>query len=176
MTKSYDVRQEYCDKCRAEANRIMARFDIKDCRCGFGLGLGWMPTVERAFEKMVAAGWDKDLQQVKQKFCGLRIYIGFGGHDDVDNPLKKIVRATAQGLARLCLKIRFVKMARLLFNIRDSNLIRQWRPNAIAKAIDEAEAECDKICEVCGNEREKKGVGSGWALCNACAADDGKSF
>lgn len=40
------------------------------------VGPGWLPVVEQAFEKMIDAGWNKELFQVKQKFRQLRIYIG----------------------------------------------------------------------------------------------------
>jgi len=171
---SKQIRQNYWDTCRAEGQRVMDRFGIAPPRCGFGIGLGWIASVERAFEKMVAAGWNKDLHQVKQKFCGLRIYIGFGGQDDVDNFLKKIVRKAVHKLA--CQQLFHKKIRHLLFDLRDSNLLRQWRPNRIAKAVAEAEEECWNICEVCGKEREKKGQRSGWALCNACDQDNGKTF
>ena len=59
-----------------KVTELLARLDIKPPQCGFSIGDGWFPIVEVALEKMVAAGWDHDLQQVKQKFCGLRIYIG----------------------------------------------------------------------------------------------------
>lgn len=134
--KSYEIRQQYFDECRAEANRIMNRLGIEEPRCGFGIGLGWMPVVERALEEMIAAGWDRELHQVKQKFCGLRIYIGAGQWTRGD----------------------------------------ELRPTSIGAAILRAEKECESICEVCGKEREKKGTRSGWALCDACEASDGKAF
>lgn len=144
MTKSYEVRQEYFDKCRSEGQRVMDRFGIEKPRCGFGIGLGWIPPTERAFEKMIAAGWDKELHQVKQKFCGLRIYIGKGATEPTGE--------------------------------KNEHGYDVMRPTAIGLAIQEAEAECVNLCEVCGNEREKKGIRSGWALCNSCEKDDGKAF
>ena len=59
-----------------KVDELLKRLDIKYPPCGFYIGDGWFPIVAAALEKMVATGWDRDLQQVKQKFCGLRIYIG----------------------------------------------------------------------------------------------------
>lgn len=119
-------RKEYYDECNQEVSRILARFGIKKPRCGFDIGLGWMSVIESAFEKMIAAGWDKELRQVKQKFGGLRIYI---------NSLK----------------------------LTDTELNR---------IITQAEVECSKICEICGKEREIKGMASGMAACNMCKGFD----
>ena len=41
------------------------------------VGEGWVPLVDRLITKLIALGWDKDLHQVKEKFGGLRFYIGY---------------------------------------------------------------------------------------------------
>lgn len=156
-----------------EAQRIMDRFGIDPPRCGFSIGAGWIPTVERAFEKMIAAGWDGKLNQVKQKFCQLRIYIEFAGYDDVDNSTKMFFRTILHAAAGLFRKVHATRrIANFLFDLRDSKLLLRWRLNdigrAVNEAVNEAEAECDKLCERCGKERESKGPGWGLALCNAC--------
>lgn len=46
--------------------------------CGCYVGPGWIPLLDELVTDLVALGWDKDLQQVKQKFGGLRFYIGDG--------------------------------------------------------------------------------------------------
>lgn len=53
--------------------------------CGFDIGAGWMPPVFDAIRKMHATGLKFRLGQVKQKFCGLRIYydtLGLEWQDD----------------------------------------------------------------------------------------------
>lgn len=153
-----------------KAQRVMDRFGIGRPRCGFSIGEGWIPPVERAFEKMIAAGWDGKLSQVKQKFCQLRIYIDFGGYDDVDNPARKLVREIVHRTACLFSYKNPVtrKISSLLFKLRDSKLLSKWRLNDVGRAVDQAESECDDLCERCGKERETKGFGWGMALCNAC--------
>lgn len=59
-----------------KVNELLTSLDIKYPPCGFDIGDGWFPIVKQALMAMVLVGWDRDLQQVKQKFCGLRIYIG----------------------------------------------------------------------------------------------------
>lgn len=37
---------------------------------------GWIPILDRLAEDLIALGWDRTLEQVKQKFGGVRFYIG----------------------------------------------------------------------------------------------------
>lgn len=37
---------------------------------------GWIPIIDRLATDLIALGWDRDLHQVKEKFGGLRFYIG----------------------------------------------------------------------------------------------------
>ncbi len=76
MTTREEKLQTYRDISKAAAEMILKKFDILEPRCGFSTGPGWVRPIEKCFEKMIAAGWNKDLAQVKQKFCQLRIYIG----------------------------------------------------------------------------------------------------
>lgn len=39
---------------------------------------GWIPILDRLAEDLIALGWDRVLAQVKEKFGGLRFYIGTG--------------------------------------------------------------------------------------------------
>lgn len=87
--------------------------------CGFYIGDGWYPTVEKALRAAHDAGWCGPLAQVKQKFCQLRIY--------ADNA---------------------------------SELQRYF--------FSKAEAECDKLCETCGQPHGLDVPMSGVALCRKC--------
>jgi len=40
------------------------------------VGEGWVPILDRLAEDLINMGWDRDLHQVKEKFGGLRFYIG----------------------------------------------------------------------------------------------------
>lgn len=41
-----------------------------------GVGPGWVPLVDKLIADLIELGWDKDLHQCKEKFGGLRFYIG----------------------------------------------------------------------------------------------------
>lgn len=43
-----------------------------------GCGKGWADIVDRLCQDLIKMGWDKDLRQIKEKFGGLRFYIGEG--------------------------------------------------------------------------------------------------
>jgi hypothetical protein len=76
---------------------LLARHRIAYPRSGFTVGEGWLPIVDVALGRMVAAGWDRELHQVKEKLGGLRIYIGQGSDE-----LKAIIAAAAAEAARTC--------------------------------------------------------------------------
>ena len=48
----------------------------------FSIGNGWYGLVKDLIEKAIAAGWDRQICQVKEKFGGLRFYIN-GAPDEV---------------------------------------------------------------------------------------------
>jgi len=37
---------------------------------------GWLQLIHDLIEELLAAGWDKQIKQIKEKFGGLRFYIG----------------------------------------------------------------------------------------------------
>lgn len=76
MSGFYDYRQGLWEQARKEIKEFMESRGIEEPRCGFHICPGWIPPVFKALDEMIAAGWDKNLSQVKQKFGGLRIYIG----------------------------------------------------------------------------------------------------
>lgn len=59
-----------------EMHGILQKYDIAEPQCGFHLLAGWEGLVDELIEDLVELGWDKDLHQVKEKFGGLRFYIG----------------------------------------------------------------------------------------------------
>jgi hypothetical protein len=42
---------------------------------------GWLPLADRLIIDLVALGWDMDLHQIKEKYGGLRFYIGDRSND-----------------------------------------------------------------------------------------------
>jgi len=44
------------------------------CSCGEG----WLQMISDLIEELIAAGWDKQIKQIKEKFGGLRFYITNG--------------------------------------------------------------------------------------------------
>lgn len=55
---------------------LLEKYGIAYPSCGFGIGEGWVDLVETLIADLIVLGWDKDLHQVKEKFGGLRFYIG----------------------------------------------------------------------------------------------------
>ena len=70
---------------------------IQEPPCGFYVGDGWLETVEATLDEMIGAGWDRVLQQVKSKFCGLRIYIG-----KADREVRDLISAAEELCSRMC--------------------------------------------------------------------------
>lgn len=96
--------QTYRDISKAATEMILKKFDILPPRCGFSTGPGWARPIEKCFEKMIAAGWNKDLAQVKEKFCHLRIYIGseFPIQRDIYDNLQSIIDNAVVECSVLC--------------------------------------------------------------------------
>lgn len=57
---------------------ILARHGIALPGCGARCGAGWLQLVERLIVDLIALGWDKRCDQIKEKFGTLRFYIGNG--------------------------------------------------------------------------------------------------
>lgn len=58
------------------AQELLDRYGIKPPSCGAHIPDGWFGVVERLIVDLIALGWDRDCQQIKVKFGGLRFYIG----------------------------------------------------------------------------------------------------
>lgn len=54
----------------------------------FEVGDGWLPLVKELIEKLIDAGWNREVTQVKEKFAGLRFYIN-GGTDEIFNIIQE---------------------------------------------------------------------------------------
>lgn len=60
------------------AQALLDRYDIAPPPCGAYIPDGWFSLVERLIVDLIALGWDRNCQQIKVKFGGLRFYIGEG--------------------------------------------------------------------------------------------------
>ena len=74
--KTYEELKRERDEREARDKAYLAEMGIEWPRCGFWVDRGWRALVDETLKKMIAAGWDRSLSQVKQKFCELRIYVG----------------------------------------------------------------------------------------------------
>ena len=54
----------------------------------FSVGDGWLEMIKELIERLIEAGWNKQIQQVKEKFGGLRFYIP-NGSDKIYNLIIK---------------------------------------------------------------------------------------
>jgi hypothetical protein len=52
---------------------------------------GWLPLIKEMIDELLAAGWDRKLAQSKEKFGGLRFYIG-SANDDLHTIVAKYER------------------------------------------------------------------------------------
>lgn len=48
---------------------------------GWEIGKGWYPLVQELVEDLKKLGWDGTILQIKEKFGGLRFYIGSGSEE-----------------------------------------------------------------------------------------------
>lgn len=62
-------------------HKLLEKYDVADPECGFDLPPGWESLVDKLMADLISLGWDKDLGQVKEKFGGLRFYIGAADTD-----------------------------------------------------------------------------------------------
>lgn len=60
------------------AQKLLDNYGIVAPPCGAYIPDGWFSLVERLIVDLIALGWDRNCQQIKEKFGGLRFYIGEG--------------------------------------------------------------------------------------------------
>jgi len=58
------------------AQELLDNYSIKPPSCGASIPDGWFVLVELLIADLISLGWDKNCQQIKVKFGGLRFYIG----------------------------------------------------------------------------------------------------
>lgn len=85
------------DDVTNKIDEFLTKNEIKYPECGFHIGPGWLPVVFATLTEMIDAGWNKDLHQVKEKFCGLRIYIG-----EADGEIYDIIHEAERKCSTMC--------------------------------------------------------------------------
>jgi len=79
------------------AEALLAKYGIHYPRCGAWFGPGWTHIVEKLIEDLIAAGWDKQLEQVKEKYGTLRFYVG-----SASDEMYELIRKAEGASARTC--------------------------------------------------------------------------
>lgn len=68
---------------------LLKKYDIPEPRIGGSCGDGWIPLVESLIIDLLALGWDKRVDQIKEKFGGLRFYID---ETELSQSVREVVR------------------------------------------------------------------------------------
>ncbi len=70
---------------RVTIDDVLKKHGIQDPSCGADIGPGWVPIVDRLIRDLLAAGWDGECAQIKEKFGGLRFYVGGNYNAAIDD-------------------------------------------------------------------------------------------
>lgn len=90
-----EARQEAVNK----AWRMLRReHGIDDAPDEIWIGPGWFGLLDETIAKLIAAGWDRKVAEIKQKFCALRFYVG--GRDD--NAIRAILLDAERRSVTMC--------------------------------------------------------------------------
>lgn len=63
----------------------------------FEVGEGWLPLIKELIEDLIRLGWDRKVYQVKEKWGGLRFYIG-----SATNPIHERIERAEQDSYKTC--------------------------------------------------------------------------
>lgn len=81
--------------------QTLDKYGIDTPPCGSSVGVGWIPIVDECLGRLIAAGWDKQLAQIKQKFLGLRIYLD-GPHNETFAAIVREAEDECEVTCELC--------------------------------------------------------------------------
>lgn len=79
---------------RKVINWLGNEVDFEDHLC---IGDGWKPLVRKLYDDLVAYGWDRNLYQCKEKYGGLRFYVGAAPGEQW-----KLIRNAEEESMRVC--------------------------------------------------------------------------
>jgi hypothetical protein len=57
---------------------LLDKYQIPEPEIGSDCRPEWVPYLDKMFAELIAAGWDRQLGQIKQKFSECRIYLSYG--------------------------------------------------------------------------------------------------
>lgn len=146
-----DELQKKCDEDRRKLTEFLKEIGQEYPPCGYCIGDGWKPHVEKALRAMAAVGIPWKLDQVKQKFCQLRIYFSIitpRQETDPDEDFSGSVIAPED---------RYWEEGHPLFS----------KYTEMCNIVGDAEVACDAACEDCG-AYATPGPASGTKLCDPC--------
>lgn len=70
---------------------LLQKYGIAYPYAGAETKVGWLPLIEDLIVELLTLGWDKDCHQIKEKFGGLRFYIG-GTTPEIDDAITRAER------------------------------------------------------------------------------------
>lgn len=79
---------------------VLKKHGVAQPPCGASVGEGWVPLVDNLIQELIALGWDRHCEQIKEKFGGLRFYIGQGS-EEVRNAIHR-AEAMSYKICELC--------------------------------------------------------------------------
>jgi hypothetical protein len=65
-----------------DLDSLLKLHNIKETPGWSDLEPGWSDLANQMFKELITANWDKDLQQIKEKFGQLRVYLGSEATDE----------------------------------------------------------------------------------------------
>ncbi len=71
--------------------------DPASIRLGASCGRGWHPLIDNLLAQLVSMGWDKQVVQIKEKFGGLRFYVG-----EATDEMREAIRAAESASFKTC--------------------------------------------------------------------------
>lgn len=83
MNKKYKI-EEYLESIGGLKNGFFYDSEPITSRYFFSCDDGWLDLIQELIEKLIDAGWNKEVTQVKEKFGGLRFYINEGTDEIFD--------------------------------------------------------------------------------------------
>jgi len=67
------------------------------CDCLSDIPFGWRDLIETLVQQLIAAGWDRQVAQVKQKWGGLRFYVG-----DASPAMARLIARAEKRSLKIC--------------------------------------------------------------------------
>ena len=76
---------------------LLIKYEIDYPPCGASCGEGWFSLIEKLFQDLIAAGWNRELFQLKEKFGSLRIYV-----NDASDSIYELIDKAENASSSIC--------------------------------------------------------------------------